>query len=189
MIITISGLPGSGTTSVANALSDLTDYHIISAGQIFRQKAAERELSLEEFSRLVDSDYSIDSELDNQLIKCVGSSDCIILEGRLTGHFILSEKIQKPCGFLRVCLKAPFDVRIARIAKRDNLTKEEAEEFTRIRESNELLRHELNYGVTVETTAYDVIFNTEVLSTVQIADALHTIYSHFPSDYSRGYFA
>jgi Cytidylate kinase len=46
MRITISGLPGSGTTSLTYHLAEIHRYDVISAGEVFRQMAKERGLSL-----------------------------------------------------------------------------------------------------------------------------------------------
>ena len=51
MKITISGLPGSGTTTVAKLLAERLGYKLISAGDVFRKLAMERGMTLEEFSK------------------------------------------------------------------------------------------------------------------------------------------
>ncbi|MDR0767729.1 MAG: cytidylate kinase family protein [Methanosarcinales archaeon] len=180
MIITLSGLPGSGTSTLAKSLSNLLGYNVISAGDIFRRNAVKNGMTLEEFGRRADSDYSIDTRLDNELVELVSERDNIIFEGRLTGHFILSQQILKPSGFLRVRLDAPFDTRVSRIASRDKKPLQISYKESKLREENELRRHEKNYGVNVNMAAYDVIFNSEKLSAIQMADAIYSIVLYSP---------
>lgn len=175
MIITISGLPGSGTTSVSKCLSELTGYPLVSAGDLFRKKAIEKNLSLEEFGKLADVDFSIDTELDNAMVSIASNTDCLILEGRLAGYFILSKRISSPVERLRVCLTASFETRTKRIAERDKIDLSGAIDSTILREAKELRRHEQHYGVNVNTATYDAVFNTDVLSSIQIADAIYSI--------------
>ena len=52
MRITVSGLPGSGTTSLSRYLSERHGFFMISAGEVFRQLAKEHAMGLAEFGRL-----------------------------------------------------------------------------------------------------------------------------------------
>jgi len=54
MIITISGLPGAGTTTITRILSRKLGIPFISAGEVFRQMAAEKGMNILEFSRLAE---------------------------------------------------------------------------------------------------------------------------------------
>ena len=51
MIITIGGLAGSGTTTVSKILSEKMRVPYLSAGEIFRQMAVERDMGILEFSK------------------------------------------------------------------------------------------------------------------------------------------
>ena len=52
MNITISGLPCSGKSSIANYLAEKYGFKKINAGQIFREEAEKRNLTLNELSDL-----------------------------------------------------------------------------------------------------------------------------------------
>jgi cytidylate kinase, putative len=179
MLISISGLPGSGTSSVAKRLQELCGYRLISAGSIFRQEADRRGISLEEFGKLADSDFSIDSALDKGMVQIATGIDDVILEGRLSGFVANHPRVRSnnKSGILRICLKAPFSVRCSRISKRDGLSQAEAEDVTLIREHRESRRHRSNYGIDVQSVSYDVVFNSNSLSVEEIALSIYSMIS------------
>ena len=61
MQITVSGLPGSGTTTLSRLLAEYYELELVSSGEIFRRMAKERGMSLSEFGALAEKDPSIDS--------------------------------------------------------------------------------------------------------------------------------
>jgi len=174
MIISISGLPGSGTSTVAKQVSKILCIEMISAGDIFRKEAEKSGLSLEEFGKLADSDFSIDSDLDKEMIRLAKENENLILEGRLAGYVANHPQVRDK-GILRVCLKAPFEMRCSRIAKREGISQELAEDLTMVREGRESRRHWKNYGVDVKTVTYDVVFNSANLDPFQISAAIYDL--------------
>ena len=88
MRVTVSGLPGSGTTSLARYLAAEHNLDLISAGEVFRQMAKEREMDLVEFGRLASEDSSIDRLIDERQKEIAAERNDIIVEGRLSGWFI-----------------------------------------------------------------------------------------------------
>ena len=87
-IVTVSGLIGSGKTSVCRELSTLTGWRVVSAGSILRRMAEDRGLSLIQLNEIAKHDDSIDKLIDNQLIALNDSSDSLIVDSRLAWHFI-----------------------------------------------------------------------------------------------------
>ncbi len=87
-IVTVSGLIGSGKTSVCRELSTLTGWRVVSAGTILRRMAEERGLSLIQLNEVAKQDDSIDKLIDNQLIALNDSSESLIVDSRLAWHFI-----------------------------------------------------------------------------------------------------
>lgn len=158
-LITVSGPPASGTTTLAEALSDELGFEIISGGDIFRRVAAERGLSLSELTRLSEEDDSIDKELDNRLKQIINDhlsgnrepdGEGLIVESRLAGWHAEGE------ADVAVYLDAPVHVRLERLDGRD----ETVDEF-REREQSEARRYKDYYGIDVEDTSiYDVTIDT-----------------------------
>jgi cytidylate kinase len=87
-ILTVSGLIGSGKTSVCRELSALTGWKVVSAGTILRRMAEERGLSVIELNEIAKTDDSIDKLIDDQLIGLRGSAEPLIVDSRLAWHFI-----------------------------------------------------------------------------------------------------
>ena len=128
MLITISGPPGSGKSTVAAAVAETFGLEHVSGGDVFRGLAEERGLSLAEFNELAETDDSIDHDLDRRLRDTARDRDDVVLESRLSGWMAGQH------ADLRVWLDAPIDVRAARIADREGSTVEAAREETRTRE-------------------------------------------------------
>ena len=68
MLVTISGLPGSGTTTAGRLLADALGWEFQSSGELFRSMASARGVSLAEFGALAESDERIDRELDERAV-------------------------------------------------------------------------------------------------------------------------
>lgn len=143
MRITVSGLPGSGTTSLSRHLAERHGFTMISAGEVFRQLAKEHHMELAEFGRLAESDPSYDKMIDARQKEIAEKQDNIIVEGRLSG-WMVSE------ADLKIWLHAPISCRIKRIAARDEVTDEHtAEALTLEREACEAGRYHSYYNIDI----------------------------------------
>jgi cytidylate kinase len=87
-IVTVSGLIGSGKTSVCRELAALTGWRVVSAGTILRRMAEERGLSLLELNEIAKADATIDQQIDASLIALKDSTEPLIVDSRLAWHFI-----------------------------------------------------------------------------------------------------
>ena len=150
-LITVSGLPGSGTTTLASRLARRLEFQHHSTGQVFRQMAADRGLSIEEFGALVDATPQIDRDLDAEMVRTVKATGSCIAEGRLTGMLFRDAD-------LKILCYAPDDVRAARVLSRSGETKEQMHR----REVHEMRRHRDTYGFdSTMISLYDICINTE----------------------------
>lgn len=91
MNITITGNLGSGKSSVAKILKE-RDYEYSSTGNIFRQLAMEKGLSVEEFNRQVNEaakrgDHSVDKMIDDTTTRIAKERDRVVFDSRLAWHF------------------------------------------------------------------------------------------------------
>ena len=89
-IIVMSGDIGSGKSSVATALKQLTGYDIIGTGTIQRAIATRRGLTTLELNKISQTDRSIDDEIDSYVVETGKTQNRLILDSRLAWHFIPS---------------------------------------------------------------------------------------------------
>ena len=155
MLITISGPPGSGKSTVAAAVAERFGLDHVSGGDVFRSLAADRGLSLAEFNALAEEDDAIDRDLDRRLRETARDRDDVVLESRLSG-WMAGEHAD-----LKVWLDAPLSVRARRIAEREDLDVDRAREETEAREASERSRYREYYGIDFgDRSIYDLALNT-----------------------------
>ncbi len=154
MRITISGLPGSGTTTVAKLLSNELSMELISAGDMFRQIANEKTLQLVQFNELAENNADFDKQIDAKQGEEAMKRENVIVEGRLSGFFL-------PDADLKIWLKARVEVRARRIAGREKITNEEALSAMKNRERSENKRYEKYYSINLDDLSiYDLIIDS-----------------------------
>ncbi|MDI9394791.1 MAG: AAA family ATPase [Euryarchaeota archaeon] len=169
MQITVSGLPGSGTTTISRLLSEFYDLELVSSGEIFRKMAKERGLSLAEFGALAEKDPSIDLDLDKNQKSIIQSRENIILESRLAGHMAEGRS-----NVLKVWIKAPLLTRVRRIQRREKaISFDEELDKTSEREKSEALRYKNYYGIDIkDLSIYDIVIDSEKWNQYQTLDIL-----------------
>ncbi|TET14185.1 MAG: cytidylate kinase [Candidatus Thorarchaeota archaeon] len=154
-VITISGLHGTGKSSVADIVAKRFGLKRVSAGVIFRELAKKRGLTLEEFSIVAEDDESIDRELD-ALLKTTAMKGNVLLDGQLAGW------MAGDYANFKILLTASVDARVKRIAERDEVSLEHARRETLNREKSERERYLEFYGVDIsDQSIYDLVLNTE----------------------------
>ena len=156
MRITVSGLPGSGTTSLSRYLAEHHGFDMISAGEVFRQLAKENNMELAAFGRLAEEDPSYDKMIDARQKEIAQTQNNIIVEGRLSGWMV-------PQADLKIWLHAPIGCRIKRIATRDAVTDERtAEALTLEREACEAGRYRSYYDIDInDLQIYHLVLDSE----------------------------
>ncbi len=88
MIITISGTPGSGKSTVGKLLAKKLKYKFYSIGAIRREMAKERGLTLQQFNVLGEKSDFTDREVDEWQRKLGQTKDNLVVEGRTSFYFI-----------------------------------------------------------------------------------------------------
>lgn len=87
MNITITGNLGSGKSSVCKELNQ-AGFTVVSAGDIFRQIAAEKGMTVIELNEAAKKDRSIDDMLDDRSTKLGKEMDHTVFDSRLAWHFV-----------------------------------------------------------------------------------------------------
>jgi cytidylate kinase len=151
MIITVGGFAGSGTTTLCRAIAQYFALTHVYAGQIFRDMAAERGLTVQEFSKIAETDETIDLQIDEeQQMRAVDGS---VVEGRITAFLVDAN--------VKIWLKAPLPIRAQRISLREQISVEESLQKIKTREASEKKRYLQYYQIDVDDlSVYDLILNT-----------------------------
>ncbi len=92
MIITISGSPGSGKSSIAKKLVAQLGCERVYAGGIMREMARERGLTLEQFMEYLAHDETLEKEIDLNVrdwaYELEREGKVVVVEGRVQYHLI-----------------------------------------------------------------------------------------------------
>jgi len=159
IVITISGLHGTGKSTYARVVARSFKLRHVSAGELFRQIAAERNCSIAELSLEAEKDIAVDCLLDDRTRQEIRKGD-VVIDG------LLASWIAKDTVALKIYLLAPYQTRIGRIASRDGVSYDEAERLTILREQIERRRFKRFYGIDIDDLSiYDLVFNTGLMST------------------------
>lgn len=152
MIITVSGSPGTGTSTLSRALSKELSLRWVNSGELFRKIASDQGISLRELGRIAEVSPEVDYQIDDTqraMAKDAGG----IFEGRLSGHVLDAD--------LKILLKADRRVRAERIAFREEKLVEDALRESRVREECEARRYEKYYNIDVDDySIYNLIIDT-----------------------------
>jgi cytidylate kinase len=172
MRITVSGLPGSGTTSLARTIASRKNFQIISAGEVFRRMASEKSMDLAEFGKLAREDPSFDRLIDERQRDIALANDDIVVEGRLSGWFVEDAD-------LKIWLCASLECRVERILERDLVANSRtAFDLTREREECEAQRYLTYYDINIDDLSpYDIIINSESFGVEELATIVETAIS------------
>jgi len=157
VVVAVSGPHGAGKTTVARFLAKKLGLRYLSAGELFRRMAAERGMSLEEFSRYAEKNVKIDEEIDRRTVEEARRGN-VLVDARLAG-WLLND------ADLKILLTAPLEVRVRRIAEREGRPYEEVLRETVKRERSEERRFKKFYGIDLsDLSPFDIVLNTERIS-------------------------
>ncbi|MEX0765870.1 MAG: AAA family ATPase [bacterium] len=164
MIVAIAGPIGVGKSTVAKLLAQQLGYRYISGGEVFRDIARQRGISVTEVNRLAERDPSLDHELDRRQRELAQQGDCVV-ESRLSGWMVEAD--------LKVWLKAPSEIRAERVAARERQPIAAAQAELAERERSEWARYKQLYGIDVDDlNPYHLVIDTRKWSAEAIARAL-----------------
>ncbi|MCX6708933.1 MAG: nucleoside monophosphate kinase [Candidatus Woesearchaeota archaeon] len=165
MIITISGTAGSGKSTVAKAVAKEFRLKHYSAGDFMRELAAERDISLEELSRLAEKDISIDREIDERTKK-LAKRDNFVIDSRLAFHFLPKA--------IKIFLKVSPGIAAKRIWRDIKAKKRAVEQFSSEKEvlsgilkrqDSEVKRYKKYYSLDyLDEQNYDFVLDTSKLN-------------------------
>jgi predicted cytidylate kinase len=168
VLITISGLPGSGKTTVARLVAEALGLEHVYAGDLFRRQAEAQGLTLEEYARRAETDHSIDQALDAKMRERAAQGNAV-LEGRLAAF--MAE--QAGMAALRVFLDAAEPVRAERIVRREGGEAAARLRETQAREASDARRYREIYGFDYHDPArYDLVLKTDGRTPEELAELI-----------------
>jgi cytidylate kinase len=174
LVITVAGPHGSGRSTQARFIAESFDLRYISAGMVFRERAEELGLSLEEMSRKASVDRDFDNYLDART-KEESRRGGVVIDATLSGWMAEDPD-------LRIYLSCPLDERVRRIAEREGRALGEVDGETRFREENELRRFRELYRVDLEDLSiYDLAVNTGLFDADGVARILIKVIDEYLS--------
>jgi len=174
LIITISGTPGSGKSTVGWVVADRLGLRYYSMGEIRRQYAREHGLTLEELNIQAEGDAASDRLVD-EYQKKLAREENILVDSRLGYHFIPKS--------IKILLTVPVEVGARRIwkelagspEKRNEANINSAEELVeslKARIDCDKRRYRQLYGIDdpFNEANFDLVINTSDKTAEQVAD-------------------
>ncbi|WP_226041909.1 (d)CMP kinase [Natrinema sp. DC36] len=182
LFITVSGPPGCGATTLCQRLADAMGCPYVSGGDIFRELADDRDMSLNQLTAEADGSADIDRALDRRLQQIAEkwgmANKPFILESRLAG-WLAGERAD-----LRIWLDAPEDVRLERIDERG-----ETDAEMLVREVSEAGRYQSYYEIDIgNQTFYDLHINTARWSKQGVFSLVRTAIEEYDPETDEGAF-
>tara|TARA_B100000214_G_C23954684_1_gene622204 strand:+ start:1131 stop:1694 length:564 start_codon:yes stop_codon:yes gene_type:complete len=168
LAMTVSGKPGSGTSTLVDLLSKNRGMNSVNGGDIFRQEAQRRKLSVEDFSRLCKDDLEVDRSLDDTLKEMISSvNGPSIVESRLSGWWAYLARID--C--LRIWIEVSDEERARRIQAREGGNFDDVLELSQRRNSDDMERYQELYGINLDDMSpYNVIIDAEYLDASEVLE-------------------
>jgi CMP/dCMP kinase len=168
LLITVSGPPGSGTTTVAQRVADRLALELVPGGEVFRALAAERRMSLPEFGRYVAEHPEVDVELDSRLARRARDGGAVI-ESRLAGWIAHNESL----AAVVVWIDCDPRIRAQRVAGREGVSMQRALADNEERQRVERGRYLALYGVDLaDLSIYDLVLDSGELRPAALADRI-----------------
>jgi cytidylate kinase len=165
MRILLSGLSGTGSTTAARRIANDLGLRYVYGGQIFRNLALERGISLEELAESLERDPEAEREIDNRLIQA-GKNDNVLIESRTIGWLF-----PRDLPALRIWLTCDLAERLDRVERRENHPR--SRENLLRRESSDNRRYLHLYGIEPEDfSPFDLVLDTTDLSVDAVVDEI-----------------
>jgi predicted cytidylate kinase len=174
--LAVGGLPGTGTTTACRKLAEVLDLPHHYSGQIFRDMAKERNLTLAALGDLAERDPTIDRIIDDRQVELLRTGP-VILEGRLAGFLAHRDAVDA----YKVWFHAEPYVRAERITRREGGDVEERMAEMRIREASERKRYLAYYGFDVSDLGiYDLVVDSTDRTPLEVVEDVHNGYTGAP---------
>jgi cytidylate kinase len=168
MLISVSGPPGSGTTTAASGVASALGLDLVHGGEVFRMMATEHGMSLSEFGRHAAARPEVDVELDRRLAASAQGGD-VVIESRLAAWVLHNEGLDG----LRVWIDCDDKLRAERVAGREGISIDEALRDNAEREAVEQERYRALYGIELaDLSVYNLVLDSGALGKDDIVERI-----------------
>jgi len=167
MRILLSGLLGAGCTEVAETLAKQDEAKIVNSVEAIKDLISERGESFQLFDMESRSgEFDLDVLLRNKALEYIDDFDDLIIEGRLA-LLVLDHAFD-----LKAFLTATLDDRIAHVASRRKISKEQARKI--VQHSDKEREHvvEKLFDYPLDLCRFDVVLNTSTYGFERAAQTL-----------------
>lgn len=181
MIISLTGKPCSGKSTVAKVLKEKYGFKTYSVGEMFKEEAKKHGMSAEEFNKFLMSSPEYDNFIDDKTkeLGILWKDENVVFDSRLAWHFI-------PHSF-KVFLDLDEEEMAKRLSTSDRTGKEK---YTNIDEARKTLisrfnaeneRYKKFYGIdNTNMKNYDLVLSSKNKTPDEIADEIYKNYKkHF----------
>ncbi|RLE45969.1 hypothetical protein DRJ25_04880 [Candidatus Woesearchaeota archaeon] len=166
MIITISGTPGSGKSTIAKGIAKILGMKHHSIGDLMKRLAQKKKISLIELSKKAENDEKIDLGLDSELKRLAKTEDNFVADTRMGFYFIPNS--------IKIFVKVKPEIAAKRLLKdvkagkrkteSEAKTLQEALRLVKERLDSERKRYKKYYGVDfTDEKNYDFVMDTSKL--------------------------
>jgi cytidylate kinase len=173
VVVVVSGMPVCGSSTTARLLAKKLGIRHFSVGDYYKQLAkkystgGEIKRNVEFFRSEKGSDIDLHHRLD-EMQKKVAKEGNVIIDSKI------GIKMLNNLANVKVWIKAPFDVRAKRVAKRDKIPLEKAKEFLKDKERLERENFKRIYGFDTfdQEKEADLVIDNSHLSPEEAVDKI-----------------
>jgi cytidylate kinase len=172
MIITFNGDEGSGKSTVAQKIAEFLDIPRFYMGQIFRDVAKKKGLTLVEYLKSGETNPDVDKEVDEYMYQLSQKNNNCVIEGRTAFHIIphslkIYLKVDLTEGAERVYNQLQEED--SRNEIKNEVTLEKVISKIKERRETDNKRYKMYYGIDIrDENNYDFILDTTQLSREEV---------------------
>ncbi len=179
--ITITGDPGSGKTTFARNVAERTGYRLITTGNMFRELARKKGISLAALNELAETQQEIDHEVDEYIKALNDAPEHLVLDSRMAWHFLKDS--------MKVRLTVDLDAAVERIFKDEERARSWDDKFPDLqtamneverRKQSEIVRYQALYNVNIgDDSNFDLVINTSQKSQDEVMAEFDEAFAHY----------
>ena len=178
MVISFNGDEGSGKSTIAKKVAEAINYPRYYMGQIFRDMAKKRDLTIVEYVKLGETDPRIDKEVDDYFIDLAEKEKNFVLESRTAWHLLPDSlkiylRVDEREGAKRIFKQLREETGNSRNEmKKAGSLEDVLENISRRRETDDL-RYKKYYGVNIrDPKNYDLFLDTTNLTQEEVFECV-----------------